>query len=107
MGYKLNSNCNCNPKPSSGDETNVCFGAVEIYKSGGSGGVITVDSIAALPNLGDQNIAYIVEKENKVYSPLSIKYALSMLAEGSEGESKKQILDIIYNYNVSSFCKVF
>ena len=67
MGYKLNSNCNCNPKPSSGDETNVCFGAVEIYKSGGSGGVITVDSIAALPNLGDQNIAYIVEKENKVY----------------------------------------
>ena len=67
MGYKLNSNCNCNPKPSSGDETNVCFGAVEIYKSGGSGGVITVDSIAALPNLGDQNIAYIVEKENQVY----------------------------------------
>ena len=38
------------------------------------------------------------KKENKVYSPLSIKYALSMLAEGSEGESKKQILDIIYNY---------
>ncbi len=43
------------------------------------------------------------KKENKVYSPLSIKYALSMLAEGSEGESKKQILDIIYNYKTNKY----
>ncbi len=43
------------------------------------------------------------KKENKIYSPLSIKYALSMLAEGSEGESKKQILDIIYDYKTNKF----
>ena len=43
------------------------------------------------------------KKENKVYSPLSIKYALSMLAEGAEGESKKQILDIIYNYKTNKY----
>ena len=43
------------------------------------------------------------KKENKIYSPLSIKYALSMLAEGSEGESKKQILDIIYNYKTNKY----
>lgn len=43
------------------------------------------------------------KKENKVYSPLSIKYALSMLAEGAEGESKKQILDIIYDYKTNKY----
>ena len=43
------------------------------------------------------------KKENKIYSPLSIKYALSMLAEGSEGESKKQILDIIYDYKTNKY----
>ena len=43
------------------------------------------------------------KKENKVYSPLSIKYALSMLADGSEGESKKQILDIIYDYKTNKY----
>lgn len=68
MGYTLNNNnCGCSVNPSSSSDTNVCFGAVEIYTGGGSGGVMTVSSIAALPNLGDRNIAYIVENENKVY----------------------------------------
>ena len=35
------------------------------------------------------------EKENKIYSPLSIKYALNMLKEGSNGNSKAQITKII------------
>ena len=30
-------------------------------------------------------------KSNMIYSPLSIKYALSMLAEGASGETKAQI----------------
>ena len=38
---------------------------------------------------------YFLQKENnsknKVYSPLSIKYALSMLKDGTSGDSKKQI----------------
>ena len=38
------------------------------------------------------------EKKNKVYSPLSIKYALNMLALGANGETKDQIANIIGDY---------
>ena len=37
-------------------------------------------------------------KENKIYSPLSIKYALAMLNEGAEGDSKAQIEAVIGDY---------
>ena len=40
------------------------------------------------------------QKENKVYSPLSIKYALKMLEEASNGESKSQISKVIGNYDL-------
>ena len=43
------------------------------------------------------------EKQNKVYSPLSIKYALEMLKEGTDGESKKQISSIIGNYVAKNY----
>jgi len=35
------------------------------------------------------------EKKNMIYSPLSIKYALKMLNEGADGNTKKQIEDLI------------
>ena len=38
------------------------------------------------------------EKKNMIYSPLSIKYALEMLAEGAKGTSKSQIDGIIGEY---------
>ena len=38
------------------------------------------------------------EEKNKIYSPLSIKYALEMLAEGASGDSKKQIDAVIGDY---------
>ena len=38
------------------------------------------------------------EEKNKVYSPLSIKYALQMLSEGSSGKTKSQIDAIIGDY---------
>ena len=37
-------------------------------------------------------------EKNKIYSPLSIKYGLEMLAEGSSGDSKKQIDAVIGDY---------
>ena len=76
MGYSLNNNnCGCNiPNSSSGNnDTNVCFGAVEIYTGTSSGGTVTVKNIAALPNIGDRNVAYIVEEENKIYRWDSVK----------------------------------
>lgn len=42
-------------------------------------------------------------KENKIYSPLSIKYALAMLEEGADGEAKKQITDVIGDYKTKSY----
>ncbi|MBR3414827.1 hypothetical protein IKG73_02305 [Candidatus Saccharibacteria bacterium] len=38
------------------------------------------------------------EAKNKIYSPLSIKYALAMLKDGAAGESKTQIENLIGNY---------
>lgn len=43
------------------------------------------------------------EKQNKIYSPLSIKYALEMLEEGTTGESKAQISNIIGSYKANKY----
>lgn len=43
------------------------------------------------------------EEKNKVYSPLSIKYALEMLSEGANGNTKKQIDAIIGDYKVNKY----
>ena len=43
------------------------------------------------------------ERKNKVYSPLSIKYALSMLNEGANGKTKKQISNVIGDYNAKKY----
>ena len=43
------------------------------------------------------------EKENKIYSPLSIKYALEMLEEGANGETKKQITNIVGTYQAKKY----
>ena len=43
------------------------------------------------------------KKANNVYSPLSIKYALEMLGEGANGESKKQIDAIIGDYKAKAY----
>ena len=39
------------------------------------------------------------EKVNKIYSPLSIKYALEMLNEGADGDTKDQISSVVGDYN--------
>ena len=41
--------------------------------------------------------------ENVIYSPLSIKYALSMLSEGTDGESKAQINALIGDYKSNKY----
>lgn len=40
---------------------------------------------------------------NKIYSPLSIKYTLAMLNEGTEGESKEQISNLIGEYKSNKY----
>ena len=42
-------------------------------------------------------------QSNKVYSPLSIKYALAMLSEGADGTSKEQIDAVIGNYRSKKY----
>ena len=41
--------------------------------------------------------------KNKVYSPLSIKYALAMLSEGANGATKEQIDNIIGEYSARKY----
>ena len=43
------------------------------------------------------------KKANMVYSPLSIKYALEMLAEGAEGDSKAQLDNVIGDYKAKKY----
>lgn len=43
------------------------------------------------------------DKKNKVYSPLSIKYALEMLNEGANGETKEQISSILGKYTSKKY----
>ena len=42
-------------------------------------------------------------KENKIYSPLSIKYTLKMLEEGANGTTKQQISDVLEDYVVTKY----
>ena len=56
--------------------------------------------------LSDFDIAFLnLEKDerNKIYSPLSIKYALSMLADGTSGTSKAQITNLLGDYKAKSY----
>jgi serpin B len=46
------------------------------------------------------------EKKNKIYSPLSIKYTLAMLNEGTEGESKEQISNLIGEYKPNKYVNI-
>ncbi len=43
------------------------------------------------------------EKNNKIYSPLSIKYALAMLNEGAKGDTRKQIESVIGDYESKKY----
>ncbi len=42
-------------------------------------------------------------KENKIYSPLSIKYTLKMLEEGANGITKQQISNVLEDYVVTKY----
>ena len=46
------------------------------------------------------------KKENMIYSPLSIKYALQMLNEGADGNTKTQIENVIKNTNLIKYDNV-
>ena len=43
------------------------------------------------------------KEENKIYSPLSIKYTLGMLNEGTKGETHSQISNIIGEYKANKY----
>lgn len=42
-------------------------------------------------------------EKNVVYSPLSIKYALAMLKDGADGDTKQQIEDVIGDYKAKKY----
>ena len=57
-------------------------------------------------SLGDFDLQFLKlenKKENKIYSPLSIKYALEMLSDGADGNSRDQISSIIGDYRFRNY----
>ncbi len=42
-------------------------------------------------------------EQNEIYSPLSIKNALSMLLEGANGQTKQEIADVLGQYEISTY----
>lgn len=57
-------------------------------------------------SLADFDLAFLKKtngEKNIIYSPLSIKYALAMLADAAEGESKDQITGIIGDYKPAAY----
>ncbi len=57
-------------------------------------------------SLSDFDLFFLREEntlKNKVYSPLSIKYALAMLNEGTDGETKAQISAVIGDYKNTKY----
>jgi len=42
-------------------------------------------------------------EENKIYSPLSIKYALKMLSDGANGETKQEIDTVLGQYKAKAY----
>ena len=70
--------------------------------SGGSGAGQEYD----LSSMSDFDFTFLRlqdEGKNVVYSPLSIKYALAMLSDGADGESKTQITNLIGDYTPKSY----
>lgn len=54
----------------------------------------------------DMNFKFLTmenNKQNTIYSPLSIKYALKMLGEGAKGNTKLQIDNVIGNLNLTKY----
>ena len=43
------------------------------------------------------------KKKNMAYSPLSVKYALAMLGEGADGESKEQITNVLKDFELKKY----
>ena len=57
-------------------------------------------------SLGDFDLKFLKlenNRKNKIYSPLSIKYALLMLKEGANNETRKQIDTIIGEYSARKY----
>ena len=64
------------------------------------------DYVITTNSLDNFDLAFLkIENKNKniIYSPLSIKYALGMLMQGADKETKTQINDILGNYKFHKF----
>ena len=68
---------------------------------------IDYSTIHLLDNsLNDFDISFLQinnDTKNKLYSPLSIKYALAMLEEGANGVSREQISNVLGEYNSKKY----
>lgn len=75
----------------------------------GGGGGIPLKNVAKMPSDDKLALAFLKmhnDGENSCYSPLSIRYALEMLREGADGETKAQIDSLLGNLSATKYDKI-
>lgn len=90
---KSNNNSNNNGNNSNEPNPNEPINYTSPYKLDGN----------SLENFDLQFLKLENEETNKIYSPLSVKYALKMLSDSTSGNTKRQIDAVLGNYEVKRY----
>ena len=90
---KSNNNSNNNGNNSNEPNPNEPINYTSPYKLDGN----------SLENFDLQFLKLENEETNKIYSPLSVKYALKMLSDSTSGSTKRQIDAVLGNYEVKRY----
>lgn len=92
----------------------LCIGGIYYFLVGDKPDSITVESNKNITSeyamsgngIEDFDLFFLKNEsngQNLIYSPLSLKYALAMLNEGTNGESKSEISAVIGNYSFTKY----
>lgn len=79
---------------------------IENNKVGNSGEVDNKENIKLPYKLSDFDLSFLMlenKEANIIYSPLSIKYALKMLEEATDGEARNQISKVLGSYTPNKY----
>lgn len=103
-----NTNSNANSSENTNSQTNSEIGQQEKSETDQEKGKTDIEESKLIVSnqLSDFDLEFLKlenDQNNKVYSPLSIKYALKMLEAGAEGESKAQIEKLLGNYTPTKY----
>ena len=71
--------------------------------AGNGGDEVTPSKVDGLTEFDVKLLKDFEDKKNIVYSPMSIKYAMSMLIDGTDGNTKQELVDVIGDYKPTNY----